>query len=142
MGAIREMATNYSTERLPDEPIIVHTILPDYRMGKDARPAIQEMAEIANEIDEKPVYIIIVTHSISLNFSDLVQGLAMATRGETAIFTDPNVCLRLVGSGRLVELGVRAFEQRQYGGLDVRLYPTLGDALEGVHQEMAEASQD
>jgi hypothetical protein len=100
------------------------------------------MAEIANEIDEKPVYIIIVTHNISLNFSDLVQGLAMATRGETAIFTDSNVCLRLVGSGRLVELGVRAFEQRQYGGLDVRLYPTLEDALEGVHQEMAEASQD
>ncbi len=133
---------NYRTERLPGEPIIIHTLLPDYRMGKDARPAIQEMAEIANEIEEKPVYIIIVTYDMKLNFGDLVQGLAMATRGETAIFTDPNVRLRMVGSGGLVELGVKAFEQRQYGGLDVRLYPTLEDALEGARQEMAGASQD
>ncbi len=133
---------NYRTERLPGEPIIIHTLFPDYRMGKDARPAIQEMAEIANEIEEKPVYIIIVTYDMKLNFGDLVQGLAMATRGETAIFTDPNVRLRMVGSGGLVELGVKAFEQRQYGGLDVRLYPTLEDALEGARQEMAGASQD
>lgn len=133
---------NYKTERLPGEPIIIHTLLPDYRMGKDARAAIQEMAEIANEIEKKPVYIIIVTYDMKLNFGDLVQGLAMATRGETAIFTDPNVRLRMVGSGGLVELGVKAFEQRQYGGLDVRLYPTLEDALEGARQEMAGASQD
>ncbi len=133
---------NYRTEKLPGEPIIIHTILPDYRMGRDARLAIQEMAEIANEIEEKPVYIIIVTYDMKLNFGDLVQGLAMATRGETAIFTDPNVRLRMVGSGGLVELGVKAFEQRQYGGLDVRLYPTLEDALEGARQEMAGASQD
>jgi hypothetical protein len=142
MGARREVAMNYTTERLPGEPIIIHTLLSEYRLGKDTRPAIQEIAEVANKIEEKPVYIIIVTYELRMNFGDLVQGLAMATRGETAIFTDPSVRLRLVGSGGLVELGARAFEQRQYGGLDVRLYPTLEDALEGIRQEIAASSQE
>lgn len=128
----------YTTEKLPDESIIVHTLSSEYRMGRDARTAIQEIAEIANGMEEKPVYIIIVTHDLKMNFGDLVQGLAMATRGETAIFTDPNIRLRLVGSGSLVEIGAKAFEQRQYGGLDVRLYTTLEDALEGIRQEIAE----
>lgn len=118
----------FTIERLPGEPIIISTFSEAFRVDTDGQMSIQQTYEFMEDIEGK-VCLIMDVSDLKLGFSDLVSGLGMLTRGSSGLFTDPRVRLLVVGSHGFAEIGVKALEQTQYGGLSVKLAGSVEEAI-------------
>lgn len=119
----------FSVERVPDEPIIIMTILRRYDFEKDAPEAHTEVDRLLEEIEGR-AYLITDYSQIDLTFSQLVVALGRATRGETGSASDPRIRQNIfVGEGEMVDLAAESLLQTQYGKLPVVVFPSLEKAL-------------
>lgn len=84
------------------------------------------------------LYIISDVTELTINFSDLVVGLANATtRADRWHVGAPNSTTSIVGSGEMVALGASSVSQDQYGGAEVLMFATLDEAIAAVDEHRA-----
>jgi len=127
---------SYRVERLPDEPILILTAGAEFSIKNDVLASAEEATGLMAEIPEGPIYYVLDTHGLRINFSDLVSGLWQATRA-TNLLKEPRLQLVAVGSGTLIEMGIKSLSQAQYGGLSVPLFETIDEALTYIRQEIS-----
>jgi hypothetical protein len=70
--------------------------------------------------------------TLSLSLDDLINGLAML-RG--VLPKEDRFRFIAVTSDELAKFGVQAMKQAQYGNTDIRVFPSLNEALAYVHSE-------
>ncbi len=121
-------------EKLPDQPVIVITVTEPFDHFKELPAGFRKFQELAASV-QGTIYRIIDVTGWRVPFNAVVDGLAADTRGGAA--TDPRVRTVLVGSGEMVELGVKAVKQRQYGGREMALFASMDEALAYVNAELA-----
>ncbi len=74
---------------------------------------------------------------VKLTFSELVMGMAEDAHHEGGM-ADPDVTTIFIGSGELVQLGVKSFEQKQYGLVNpTNLFTSREDALAAIRKQIA-----
>jgi hypothetical protein len=125
---------SYRLERLPDEPIVVLTLLPDFSMRQDIRASSEEAALLIEQVAGDRIYFIYDLRDLRLNFSDVVTGLGQAAKA-TDMLKNPRIRTIIVGSGALVEMGVKALSQEQYGGRPAPLFETVEEAIDYARQQ-------
>src|SRR5262245_8389043 len=131
----------FTIELLKDEPILLTTFLEDFSVKDDAPVLISQMKEIFDSAT-RPVYMLDDLQKIKMSFSDLVAGLALATRGETGVLRHPNVSkMVIVSNNEIIRIGGNALKQAQYGAVKVDVYPTLEEALKSIRAELAVAAK-
>ncbi len=81
------------------------------------------------------IYRIIDDTRVKIPFSDMVNVLAADTRG--GVGTNPRIRTVFVGSGKMIELGVKSMKQKQYGGVETPMFASLDEALAYVNAELA-----
>ncbi len=123
-----------TSERLPQEPIIVITVREPFNPQKDLGPAEQEFATTAATIDG-PVYRIVDLSRWNVQFSDLVHIMDNVMRKNRG--ADPRFRTILVSSSQIAALGAKAAGQAQYMGVETPLFGSLDDALVYVRAELA-----
>ncbi len=128
------MAVN--VQRLPNEPIVVITMIPPVNPMQDAPRASQEAFKLKQECGGH-VYRILDFSQVKLTFSDLVMGMAEDSH-QPGGMADKDVTTVFIGSGELVAFGVKSFaEQKQYGLVNpTQLFTSLDAALADIRQKM------
>ncbi len=124
-------------QRFPGEPIVLITMIPPINPTEDAPQASIEALKLKRETGGH-VYRILDFSQIKLTFTDLVLGMAEDAHHEGGM-TDPDVTTAFVGSGELVQLGVKSLtEQKQYGAVNpTRLFTSVDAALADVRAKIA-----
>lgn len=124
--------------KLPDEPIIIAT----YTKGQPPAEAIEEViqytAQLLDEV-EGVIYRIEDLTEADMTFGDAVQVMGAVTKNRPGSARDPRVKTLLVGAGTLLDLSAKAFQQTQYGGLQVPLYSSVEEALANARELIAAA---
>jgi hypothetical protein len=126
---------SYRLEQLPDEPIIVLSLLSDSSLREQISDSAEEATLLIEEAAEEWVYLIYDVRNLRPNFSDLVGALGQATKA-TNLFKNPRLRTVVVGSGPLVEMGVKALSQEQYGGRPAPLFETVEEAIDYARQQV------
>ena len=69
---------------------------------------------------------------LDFSFSDMVQGMGASTRSKPGSVNDPNAIIAFVGTQKLLGIAVKAFQQRQYGSLEVAHYASYDEAYHHI----------
>ncbi len=123
-----------AVEQIPNQPIIVVTVTEPFDPLKEMPVSNRQFSEIAATI-QGTLYRIVEITRLKIGFNDLVNVLAVDTRSGPG--ADPRVRTVIVGSGEMVELGVKAMKQRQYGAKETPMFASLDEALTYVNAELA-----
>lgn len=128
----------HTVEKLPNEPIVIVTYQEPFSI-KDEIPAIKEDLEnLAGQI-EGHMFDIHEATNLKLDFSKIVQALGTAfSRTKKPAHLDRLTTIG-VGSGPLFSLAEMASKQDQYGNYNIKILPTLEEALSFARSQTAKA---
>jgi hypothetical protein len=130
---------NYIITKDPDFPVLCATLLGNFSMQRDVLAYVKALEAALNRVDE-PVFFITDASELSVNFTEMVMGIATVTSGikeSRAVVQHRNIReMIVIAKDRLVTLGARAMKQSQYGGLMVASFSSLEDAYQYIHQQI------
>ncbi len=115
-------------EKLPNENILVAVFENPYKVA-DSTEMLEQFSQMLEDTTGK-VYLIGDMSKLNLNFGDMVQGLASVVSNKYGpLLKEERLHLLAITSSKILEFGVKALGQSQYGGLNVSLFNSLDDAL-------------
>jgi hypothetical protein len=120
-------------------PALLLTFHREFEFQRDARHIVDELAALL-EASPGPVFDITDAREMDLNFTDLVMGLQLITRGvfsnDRPLLKHPNLSgIVVVGTHRLTEAAAQALQQVHYGGHHVHICKDLDEALAYVEEK-------
>ncbi len=123
--------STYKIEKLPGEPILVHTTFEGWSMADDLPASIDQAMEHLDAADEPLYYISDLSSGLRLSLQDVILGANWTARGGNAVFHHPNLREMLVVTDtRLIELAARGLDSEAFGNVPVSVFGTLEEALE------------
>ncbi len=126
-----------TVEKLPDEPIVIVNFLNPFDVNTDISELYGKLRQ-EFEASPVPVWDITVALDLKLNFGEIVNGLALLTKGNFSILTHPNAAgYVVVADSQLIKLSAAALGQQQYGGISVQVVETIEEAHQIVRQNIA-----
>ena len=128
----------FMVEHIMREPIIVINWQPPFDFEADIIESNRAAADFADHT-KGIVYRVIDAHEIDMTFGDLVTLLAAKTRNEPGSLRDPRIHTVLVGTHDLLRLKADSLRQKQYGELDIPLFPTVDEAVDYCRQQLKAA---
>lgn len=131
------MSKGFNAGVMPGEPIFLTTVTEEFDVAKDA-PALLEAMKNAFDAAAEPMYMIDDMRKMRVSFSDVVNGLALSTRGDLGIANHPKVRkIIIVTTNELLKFSSNALKQAQYGGIsNVEVFTSLEAALTAIRGEM------
>lgn len=123
-------------ELLSDEPIVIVYFQNPFDVPTDI-PAVSQHLNAIFDAANQPLWNITVASDLQISFGQMVEGLALMTKGELSAMNHPNIGGRcVVANQALVKLGAEALGQAQYGGFKMSIAETLEQALDKVRTEI------
>ncbi len=126
----------FTVERLEGKPILITTVGDDYVVGVD-NITLAQAVDAKIGADTSGVYVIFDIRKMKMTFGDLVTAMSSQSRKAPGTMADPRIISIAVGTDELVTLGIKAFEQEQYGKLKFPLYATVEEALAYANEQLA-----
>jgi hypothetical protein len=126
--------------QLTGQPIVLATLEQPMELRQEVPAMFQDLIALTQSLDGYPwLYIVVdATKAGAFSFGDIVYILSESRVTIPHRRADMAVRLMLIGSGMLLDLAAKAMSQLQYGGYQMRLFPTLDQALETAQDELAE----
>jgi hypothetical protein len=113
---------------LPGEPILLQTMAEDFDYRVDTPRDLEQITRILEEQTRPIYYIIDVTH-MKMGLDDLMAAASGATR-QAEMFKHPKLLETLViTQSRMFDLAARGLSSPIFGGIKMRVFPTLNEAL-------------
>jgi hypothetical protein len=123
--------STYKIERLPGEPILIHTLLEGWSVADDMPVNIDQLIEHLDAADEPLYYIGDLSSGLRLSLQDVILAANRTARGSNALFHHPNLReLLMVTDLKLFELAARGLDSQAFGNVPVSVFQTLEEALE------------
>lgn len=121
----------FTTETLPDEPIII-TTLQGYMSAFEIIQARWAARDAMVALDSPYVYYIMDVREATSSFAEIVQHLKAyaADRDQATLPKAMKMSMMIVGTDRLAELSAQLLRNVEYGGRVVPLSPSMEHALE------------
>jgi len=119
----------YEIQRIDNKPIWVATLAEPYDSAKDAQGLDKAMADEIAGVEGKIIYIADM-RKLHIRFGDIVTGLAEAFKSDSIVFfTNPRVVSLTVATDELIKMAAEAVKQDQYGGIDIKTFATVEEAI-------------
>jgi hypothetical protein len=128
-----------SVEKLPDEPIIVATVVGHFDV-KMARELFQKSAEMAQGIDGH-YYRVTDARQMDIGFGEMMKVIEEASRGDPGSTRDRNVSVVLVGTNDMLKLFADMMKLRQYGATPTPIFKSMDEALSHIRADRARREQ-
>jgi len=120
---------SFDTKLLPNEPILLQIWNADFSFKAEAEEVEKQAKEILDSVDE-PVFYIADMRAARLTLEDVIAGANQTGRGAEPIFKHPNVRqIIFISENRILELGAKGMRSPVFGGIDVKVFKTLDEAL-------------
>lgn len=129
---------SYSTEKLPDLPVVLATLHSDYDHAQEGEAAYAE--EIAMlDAQSEPVYYILDIKEYSPTLDVIISGTNWGGKqGNMPTVRHPNVVKPIVISqSDIVKLAVKGVKTVTWGYTDIKVFETLDEALDYVRLEIS-----
>jgi len=128
----------YEIKQINNKPIWVAILSEPYNPATDSQGVSQEMASLTEDV-QGHIYYISDIRSVDVEFSDIVTGLAQAFKsGVQTFYTDPRVTIITVATDELVKMATEAVKQEQYGSIDIKMYPSVEEAVAHAEELIAQ----
>lgn len=124
--------------RLPNEPI-VHVLFDEYADLRVEIPTMIRGIFVARDSIEEPCnlyYLIMDLTHYKLTFGDLISLMGELKGVRTIRRADRPARILVVGIGGIIEMGVKALAQGQYGSYQSRLFSTFDEALNAARHQL------
>ncbi len=131
------MTAHYTVEKLPDEPIILSILFPQYSVARDM-PESDNVSRAILDATDHPLFIVADTTQISFTLEDVLLASSQGARGQTALWHHP--MLRefvLVSTHQSIKLAARGLNSQIFGNLAVKVFDTLEEALAYCRKQTA-----
>lgn len=131
----------YYVKQLPNEPIILAIVSDPFNFehfAHDFAPLFAEISQAFEQIDGLAGLIWDV-RKLTINFSDLVNGLYSQGQGLHGSMSDPQAINAVVGSDIMVRLALESFKQKQYGEINIPMFDNYDAALANVRKRLTTA---
>jgi hypothetical protein len=120
----------YEIEKLPGEPILVHTMLEGWSVADDLPANIDQAVEHLDAANEPLYYIANFSNGLKLDLKDVILAANQAARGGNAMFHHPNFReLLVVTDARLLDLAAKGLDSEVFGNVPVAVFGALEEAL-------------
>ncbi len=117
-------------EKLPGEPILIHTLLEGWSVANDLHANIDQAMEHLDAADEPLYYIANFSRGLKLDLRDVILAANQVARGGNAMFHHPNLREFLaVTDSRLLDLATRGLDSEVFGNVPVAVFGALEEAL-------------
>lgn len=124
-----------TVEKLSGEPIIITTYTDPFDAAVDLPASFAQVAELSKDLPA-PVYSVNHIQLSETGFSDITLAMQQAISNMPGSAVDPRIRTLLVGASDLLRLAAESGSQEQYGGVDIRWFPTLDEALAVARAEL------
>jgi hypothetical protein len=130
----------FTIEKLANEPIVFVTISNPFEVKHDV-PLFAHQLQAVFDAEDGPLWDVTDVRGLSIDFSDMVSGMAMMTRGELGVLRDPKLRrFAILVSNNLIMIAAKGLGQAQYGAIPMLICETLDEAFERVRSEIRETS--
>jgi hypothetical protein len=120
-------------EKLPDEPIIVATIVGHFDV-KMAREVFQKSADLAEQLPGH-YYRVTDARQMDIGFGEMMRVIEEASRGNPGSTSDRHVTVVLVGTGDMLKLFADMMKTRQYGSTPTPIFKSMDEALAYIRED-------
>jgi hypothetical protein len=119
---------SYTVKKLPNEPIVLAVVDPDYVATAEAEQFLQDILKTLDAQGEL-VYLVFDSSPASITLDDLLQGVRLATQ-QQQLFKHPKLCEGImVTPSRLMKLVVQGLNNPIFGNLSIHQAESLEAAL-------------
>lgn len=127
---------NYKIEVLPNEPIMLYTMLEQFSMAQDGPQAQDEAREILEQ-SSQPMFMILDVTGRSVTLDDVVHGASQSARGKQPILQHPKVRkVILVATSSIVKIATKGLNTATFGNVDISVFGTVDEALTYVRSQI------
>lgn len=124
-------------ERMQDEPIIFIEARSPVDVKTEMPDAIARFVALLDAADQ-PLWDVTDAQGFTATFSDMVSILGIISRTDLGMIHHRHFAgLALVTDSEVIRTGLEALGQVQYGGIVVRTFPTVDEAIDFVRTESA-----
>ena len=116
------------TQPIDDENIIIIKISDPFKMAETI-PELSDILQTKLDSTDGTLYYISDICDATINFADLVSGMGLVFKGGLESFSDSRLHMIVVSESSLVKMGSKAAQQTQYGGVNIKVFATVDDAL-------------
>ena len=130
---------SFTIEKLPDAPILV-MVHKDGTFMAEFAEGVSALLE-ALDAQPEPVFLVFDVHAVSISLDELTMGASVLARNPGALMHHPMVQENLVVSrDGLFKLGAVGLRTATFGGVKIRTFDTLDQAIAYCHENIAEKS--
>ena len=120
---------------LEDQNVLIARLGSEFSM-KDDLEWIMDEARKRFDAMPRSFYYVTDVFNVTMTFTDVVTALAAAASGSGSLFRHPKLArLYIVADNALANIGGKALQQAQYGGLDSRVVKSVEEALEAIRND-------
>jgi hypothetical protein len=117
-------------EQLPNEPIVIQTMSPDYRLTDELPQDHPKLYAFLDGLSEPVFWIVDISKVRDINMEDLLKGTRLVATGEKPLYHHPNMRQALyVSTKDLIKLAATGLGHDQFGNLNVKVFDSLDAAL-------------
>ncbi len=123
------MPYHITTPLIEDRPYILVTYLPPLNPIEDVKNGLIDQIKLLKEWTSFPAYVIVDFSRVNLSFSEVVTGLGQVRAtvlGEQ--LNQYEMVTVFVGNNEMIQMAAQSAGQKQYGGFQMKVFPTLNDA--------------
>lgn len=108
--------------------LVVSTLTEPIDVEIDVRQSLGQLQGFIADAPGSKLSIVVDCHAISPKFSDIVIGMGESARPDSPL-RSAGFEFFLVASGGLLQMMVDWFKQPQYGGVELKIYETVDEAI-------------
>ena len=113
-------------KQFPDEPIIVQTMSPDYRLLVELPQDHPKLYALLDELPHPVFWVVDISAVENINFEDLLKGTKLVSTGEKALYHHPNIREVLyVSTSEMIKMAAAGLGHDNFGNLNVRVFDNI-----------------
>ena len=129
--------SNYTVEKLPDEPIL-YSWLSESWSPSELPTVSDELSAVLDAVDEPLLYISNIDN-ISLNIEEIISSASLVARGSGSVLHHPNIREYIVVTKiKLFQLAAKGLDSAAFGNLPVKIFETEEEAFAYARARVAE----
>jgi len=117
-------------EQLPNEPIVIQTMSPDYHLIEEFPKDHPKLYALLDGLSEPVFWIVDISKVENIDMQDLLTGTKLVATSDKSLYHHPNMRQALyVSTKDLIKLAATGLSHEQFGKLNVKVFDNLDAAL-------------
>ncbi|MDX9990741.1 MAG: hypothetical protein RBS68_01710 [Anaerolineales bacterium] len=123
-------------QKLPNEPIIVDSMSPDYNLSVELPQALPKLIETLEQLTEPVFWIVDVSKVEKMSVEDLLVGTDLLITGQNPLYRHRNIREAMyVTNNQMIRMAAAGVSDEFFGNLKIQVFETLEAALQYVRKQ-------